>query len=229
MIIKAKLIICISIIFTMIVFSFPVLAAEGDGVIFINAAAAGSGVGIKIDGHFADWEDKATLPFPIYYDTSTQHGGILYRDADYVYLYIQMADTGYTEFNGYEYKFAVDGTTYTFAIVPNSGSLKEGKTNMKVTSGGTQVNKADAIVWRSSDNFFPTAAYPVGDQMEMCIPLTYFSSTPESIVTISFSSPVLGPQSLTATGTPTMPFVLAGTGLLIAALGYFYLKRKRAR
>jgi uncharacterized protein (TIGR04145 family) len=226
---KAKLILSVCVIVTMLVSSFPVLAAEGDGVIFINAAAAGSEVGIKIDGKFSDWEDKAALLSPLYYDLSTQHGGILYRDADYVYFYLQMADTGYTQFNGYGFNFTVDGTSYIFDVVPNSGSINDGKTNMKVTLGGSHINKANAIVWRSADNYFPTAAYPVGDQMEMAIPLTHFSDTPESIVSITFNSPSLGSQTLSATGTPTLPFVLAATGLLVATFGYFLLKRKRAR
>jgi uncharacterized protein (TIGR04145 family) len=214
----------------MIVSSFPVLAAEGDGVIFINAAEASSVVGITIDGNFTDWEDKAELPFPIYYDTSTQHGGILYRDANYAYLYIQMAPSGYTQFQGYNYIFTVDGKTYQVNVVPVSGSIGNGNTTMKVTKpNGNSIDGASGVVHRSATNYFPTADYPVGDQMEMRIPLTYFFRQPETLVTIKFNCSSLGSQTLTATGTPTMPFVLAAVGLLVASAGYFLLKRKRAR
>lgn len=229
--IKAKLIISVCVIITILVSSFPVLAAEGDGVIFINAASDTNAVGITIDGSFTDWEDKAALPFPIYYDVSTQHGGILYRDADYVYLYIQMAPTGYTQFQGYGYTFTVDGKSTTFDVVPVSGSIGNGNTTMKVirVNGYKVVDGASGVVHRSTSNYFPTADYPVGDQMELRIPLTFFPGQPDNIVTIKFNSSNLGPQTLTATGTPTLPFVLAATGLLVAAFGYFFLKRKRAR
>lgn len=229
--IQAKLIISVCIVITIIVSSFPVLAAEGDGVIFINAAEASSVVGITIDGNFTDWEDKAELPFPIYYDTGTQRGGILYRDADYVYLYIQTAPTGYDGFNGYNYIFTVDGKPYAFSVVPVSGSIGNGNTTMKIIreEGYKVVDGASGIVHRSTTNYFPTTDYPVGDQMEMRIPLKYFFRQPETLVTIKFNSPNLGTQILTATGTPTMPFVLAAVGLLVASAGYFLLKRKRAR
>lgn len=229
--IKAKLIISVCVIITMLVSSFPVLAAQGDGVIFINAAAETNAVGITIDGSFTDWEDKAELPFPIYYDAGTQHGGILYRDAKYVYLYIQMAHSGYTQFNGYGLNFTVDGKGYSFDVVPVSGSIGNGNTTMKVirVNGYQVVDGASGVVHRSTSNYFPTADYPVGDQMEMRIPLVYFYRQPESIVTITFNSSNLGTQTLTATGTPTMPFVLAAVGLLVATFGYFLLKRKRVR
>lgn len=229
--IKAKLIIAVCIVITMLVSSFPVLAAEGEGVIFINAAAASSTVGITIDGSFTDWEDKATLPSPIYYDTTVKRGGILYRDDDYVYLYIQMASKGNERFNGYNYIFNVDGKPYHFVVVSASGSIGEGNTAMIVIreEGYKTVDGASGVVHRSSNNYFPTTDYPVGDQMELRIPLTYFYRQPEMLVAIEFNSNNLGPQKLTATGTPTLPFVLAGTGLLVASFGYFILKRKRAR
>jgi uncharacterized protein (TIGR04145 family) len=229
--IKAKLIISVCVIITMLVSSFPVLAAEGDGVIFINAAAAGSEVGITIDGSFTDWEDKAELPFPIYYDAGTKHGGILYRDSTYVYLYIQMAPSGYSQFQGYSYNFTVDGKGYSFDVVPVSGSIGNGNTTMKIirVNGYQVVDGASGVVHRSTSNYFPTADYPVGDQMEMRIPLTFFYKQPETLVTIKFNSPNLGTQTLTATGTPTMPFILAAAGLLVASFGYFLLKRKRSR
>lgn len=229
--IKAKLIISFCVIITVLVSSFPVLAAEGDGVIFINAAAETSAVGISIDGNFTDWEDKAELPFPIFYDSGNQRGGILYRDADYVYLYIQMAANGYDQFNGYNYIFTVDGKAYAFTVVPVSGSIGDGNTTMKIIreEGYKVVDGASGVVHRSATNYFPTADYPVGDQMEMRIPLTFFFRQPETLVTIKFNSPNLGTQTLTATGTPTLPYVLAATGLLVASFGYFLLRRKRAR
>jgi uncharacterized protein (TIGR04145 family) len=63
----------------------------------------------------------------------------------------------------------------------------------------------------------------------MQIPLSFFPKKPDMIETITFYSPNLGPQVLTATGTPTLPFIIAGSGVVVASLGYFILKRKRVK
>lgn len=158
----------------------------------------------------------------IYYDPGTVHTGSLYRDEDYVYLYIEMSSTGYNQFNGYGYKFTVDGKLYTFAVVPVSGSIGSGNTTMKIIreNGWKTVPGANGIVNRTSGQ---------GDRMEMRIPLEYFYKHPDMLVTITFQSDNLGPQVLTATGTPTLPFIIAGSGLIVAGIGYFAIKRKRAR
>ncbi len=210
----------ISILVTLFLLSVPVFAAEGDDVIILSDAQATDYVGITIDGYFSDWSDKPMSP--IYYDSGTVHTGSLYRDESYVYLYIRMSDIGYTQFNGYGYKFTVDGKLYTFAVTPVSGSIGNGNTTMQVIreNGWQPVAGANGIVNRAAGQ---------GDRMEMRIPLNYFFRQPETLVTITFQSDNLGPQVLTATGTPTLPFIIAGSGLVAATLGYFIRKRKRVK
>lgn len=210
----------ISILTTLLLISVPVFAAEGDDVIVLSDAEATDYVGITIDGYFSDWSDKPMSP--IYYDPATSHSGSLYRDETYVYLYINMSDTGYTEFNGYGYEFRVDGKLYAFDVIPVSGTIGSGNTTMQVVrvNGSKPVPGANGIVNRTSGQ---------GDRMEMRIPLTFFFRQPETLVTITFQCDNLGPQVLTATGTPTLPFMIAGSGIVVASLGYFFLKRKRAK
>ncbi|MBN1776004.1 MAG: Firmicu-CTERM sorting domain-containing protein [Clostridiales bacterium] len=210
----------ISILVTLLLISVPVFAAEGDDVIVLSDVEATDYVGITIDGYFSDWSDKPMSP--IYYDPGTSHTGSLYRDETYVYLYIQMSDVGYTEFNGYGFQFTVDDKLYSFAVVPVSGSIGDGNTTMQVIreNGWKTVPDANGIVNRTAGQ---------GDRMEMRIPLIYFPKQPDMITTITFQSDNLGPQVLTATGTPTLPFIIAGSGVVVASLGYFFLKRKRAK
>ncbi|MDD4095247.1 MAG: Firmicu-CTERM sorting domain-containing protein [Oscillospiraceae bacterium] len=210
----------VSILVTLLLISVPVFAAEGDDVIVLSDVEATDYVGITIDGYFSDWSDKPMSP--IYYDPGTSHIGSLYRDETYVYLYIQMSDTGYTEFNGYGYEFTVDGKLHTFNILPVSDSIGNGNTTMQVVrvNGNQPVPGANGIVNRTTGQ---------GDRMEMRIPLTYFPRQPDMITTITFQSDNLGPQVLTATGTPTLPFIIAGSGVVVASLGYLSLKRKRAK
>jgi uncharacterized protein (TIGR04145 family) len=210
----------ISILVTLLLVSVPVFAAEGDDVIVLSDAEATDYVGITIDGYFSDWSDKPMSP--IYYDPGTTHTGSLYRDENYVYLYIKMSYPNYAQFNGYGYKFTVDGNLRTFDVIPVSGSIGEGNTAMQVirVNGYQPVPGANGIVNRTTGE---------GDRMEMRIPLTYFPKQPDMIKTITFQSDNLGPQVLTATGTPTLPFIIAGSGVVVASLGYFFQKRKRAK
>lgn len=210
----------ISILTIIVLLSVPVFAAEGDDVIVLSDAQATDYVGITIDGYFSDWSDKPMSS--IYYDPGTSHTGSLYRDESYVYLYIKMSYPNYPEFNGYSYEFTVDGKLYTFDVIPVSGEIGNGNTTMKIMriNGYQQVSGANGVVNRTAGQ---------GDRMELRIPLTYFFRKPETLVTITFQCDNLGPQVLTATGTPTLPFIIAGSGVVVASLGYFFLKRKRAK
>ena len=213
-------IIVIGILLAVLVLSVPVLAAEGDDVIILSDAEATDYVGITIDGYFSDWSDKPMSP--IYYDSGTAHTGSLYRDEEYVYLYIRMSWPNYAKFNGYSYIFDTDNNSRSFDIVKPTGEITEGLNSMQVlrTSGSQSVPGASAYVLRTAGQ---------ADRMEMRIPLSYFPKQPDMITTITFHSPNLGSQILTATGTPTMPFLIAGSGLVIAGATLFIRKRKHAK
>lgn len=218
---RANILISAIVLMTLLFSSFSVFAAEGDDVIYIDDIKTTDYVGISIDGYFTDWADKPHSP--IYYDISTSHSGSLFRDEDYVYLHIQMNYPNYTQFNGYGYRFVEDGHATTFNVLPASGgSIGNGFTDMIIVrqNGNKTITGASGMVYRTSGQ---------GDQMELRIPLTFFDPHPDRIVTLTVNNQNLGPQVLTATGTPTLPFIIAGSGLVVASFGYFLLKRKRNR
>jgi len=213
-------IVLIGILATIILLSVPVLAAEGDDVIVLSDAEATDYVGITIDGYFSDWSDKPMSS--IYNNPDQPITGSLFRDEEYVYLYIKMFWPNNSSFNGYDYIFNTDNNSRSVSIVPPSGGVVTGITAMEVrrTSGYQLVDGASAYVYRADGQ---------ADRMELRVPLSFFPKQPDMIETITFHSPNLGPQVLTATGTPTLPFIIAGSGMVVASFGYFFLKRKRTK
>ena len=135
-----------------------------------------------------------------------------------------MSDRSYTTFNGYNYCFTVDGIQTFVAVVPPEGEdyNADGDTPLVVRAqnGYTLINDAAGVLTRHPGK---------SDEWEIRIPLSFFTPDPDSVSTITFYCSNLGPQSLIATGTPTMPFVLAGAGLVIAAGGYAAYRRKNKK
>jgi len=226
--IRAKLIGCLFAVSVMFITSFPVYAAPGDGVIYLADATATSYDGITIDGYYSDWENK---PYTEIYRGPTRpeinfHLGALFRDATFVYLHIKMNPV-YSSFQGYDYHFTVDGTDYVVeAVRVYGGKIEVGITALviKRQSDNTTIAEASGFVTHGEKKSH------LPDEWELKIPLSYFSTSPDSIGTITFRAPKLGQQVLTSTGTPTWPFVVAGSGLIIAFAGYRQLsKRKRSK
>ena len=190
------------------------------------AAAAGDNyVGISIDGTYDDWNDKPHSKIHYAWDADNYfHLGALFRDENYVYLHVKMSDRSYTTFNGYNYCFTVDGIQTFVAVVPPEGEdyNADGDTPLVVRAqnGYTLINDAAGVLTRHPGK---------SDEWEIRIPLSFFTPDPDSVSTITFYCSNLGPQSLIATGTPTMPFVLAGAGLVIAAGRYAAYRRKNKK
>lgn len=230
--IRAKLIGCLFAVSVMFITSVPVYAAPGDGVIFLADAEAASYVAIIIDGVYEDWwVDKPHTDF--FYGDRTEtnyHLGALFRGTDrgidYVYLHIKTSIDA-PDFIGGGYLFTVDSEEYeVYAVLGENGEIKVGNTDLVIRSqsDNTTIAGADGFVTHHVKKL------NLPDEWELKIPLSYFSSTPENIRTIEFSCVNLGPQVLTSTGTPTWPFVVAGSGLIIAFAGYRQLsKRKRSK
>ena len=191
-----------------------------------DAPAAGDNcVGISIDGTYDDWNDKPHSKIHYAWDADNYfHLGALFRDENYVYLHVKMSDRSYTTFNGYNYCFTVDGIQTFVAVVPPEGEgyNTDGDTPLVVRAqnGYTLINDAAGVLTRHPGK---------SDEWEIRIPLSFFTPDPDSVSTIPFYCSNLGPQSLIATGTPTMPFVLAGAGLVIAAGGYAAYRRKNRK
>lgn len=221
--IKTRVAACIFTISLAFVFSFPVYAASTESVVYLTQNSSPDYVGITIDGNYDDWADKPHTQIQYPWDTGNNyHLGALFRDADNVYLHIKMSPNSYTQFNGYNYKFTVDGKAdYVLAVPPDGASIKTGNNPLVIRrqNGYQIIDGASGFVTR-------TAGQP--DEWEIGIPLSFFDKNHhDQIKTISFYCSNIGPQELIATGTPTLPFVIAGAGLIFATAGYGIAKRKR--
>lgn len=178
---------------------------------------------IQIDGSFEDWSDKPMTRLHYDWQIPYYHAGSLFRDEEYVYLYIKMAEQGYMDFNGYNYLFKVDGVDHYVVVVPQNGAKKtEGLNSYVVRSQNnyTLIDGAVAAVMVTKGE---------SDVCELRIPLSYFSQNPDAIGSISFYSSNLGPQTITAVGTPTLPYLVAGLGLVLAAAGIYRRKKKASQ
>lgn len=179
-------------------------------------------VGISIDGSYDDWNDKphTKIQYP-WDDANYYHQGALFRDEQYVYLHVRMSERSYTQFNGYNYCFTADGKETYVAVVPPEGEqIGEGNNTVVVRAqnGYSLIDGAEGVVTRKQGE---------PDEWELRIPLSFLSDQPELIKEITFHSSNLGPQNIIATGTPTLPFLVAGTGAAIAVGGFLHSKRKK--
>ena len=204
-----------------LVSSIPIKAALNNDVIFASDGTSTDYVGISTDGNYDDWEDKPHSRINYAWDAANSyHLGSLFRDEEYVYLHIAMSPYSYTQFNGYNYGFTVDGVAqYVVAVPPNGQKITDGNNELVIRNqnGYGIINGAAGIVTRLSGQ---------SDEWELRIPLSFFSNTPDNVKTIEFYCPNLGPQKLVATGTPTLPFAVAGAGLVFASVGYVMSNRK---
>jgi len=202
------------IITVMLAVSFPVHAASGESVQYLTGGSATDYVGITIDGNFDDWSDK---PQTQIYKGSLREGkyciASLFRDDSYIYLYVKMSEDK-PDFNGWNYTFSVDGVEKTFIIV-----------------GFSSPYILDKDKWQFVDNADAAVTYGMGepDECELKLPLSLFTATPDAVQTITFYSTSLGQQTVQVTGTTTLPFVIAGAGIIIASAGYGLAKRKRKK
>jgi uncharacterized protein (TIGR04145 family) len=209
--------------FVVFMSSFPVSASSG-GV--INAGeAASSYVPISIDGNFEDWADKPHSQLSYSWDTNNNyHSGALFRDETYIYLHIRMSPNSYTQFNGNNYIFNVDNMP-DFGVqveTVNYSAIVEGENQLVIRrqSGYKIIDSATGYLTR-------TTGQP--DEWELRIPLETFQGTVKNIRTITFRCSNLGEQTLIATGTPTLPYLIVAGGLVIAVAGYQISRRKRKK
>jgi|GEM_PF-802213 len=207
-----------------LVTGFPVLAAspagsvKGSDVIYTADEVTTDQLAITIDGSFEDWSDKPV--YELSYSSSTVHHVQIFRDDIYVYLHIRMSETGYVQFNGYNFCFNFDNKNNYVDVVSVSGSTTNGINAFEIRrqNGYKLIDDAPAYVTR-------TAGQP--DECELRIPLNFFDPHPERVTSISFSCTNLGSQSITFVGTSTAPYIIAGAGLVLAAAGIFAFTKKR--
>ena len=220
--------------------SFTSVHAENDedDVLYLsNNNSSSDYVGITVDGSYGDWDDKPHTKIQYPWDANNNyHEGALFRDENYVYLHIKMSNKSYTQFNGNNYIFTFDGTPYSFQVEIGELIYQKNKNfsnyllevhnqngyALVENAGGTLTRWENGPNQNADENAFKTR-----DEWEIKIPLSFFTSNPSAIKTITFYCSNLGPQELIATGTPTLPFVVAGAGLVFASIGLGLSKRKR--
>jgi len=130
-----------------------------------------------------------------------------------------MSETGYTQFNGYNYCFTFDGKNNYVDVTSVSGSISNGINAFQITrQNGDKLINAPAYVTRTSGQ---------PDECELMIPLRFFDPHPERVTSISFTCSNLGSQTVTYVGTSTTPYIIAGAGLVLAAAGIFAFTKKR--
>lgn len=212
---KNKISAIISIIAIIAISAISVSAKNNNNVITISPDSSTDYVGINIDGNYDDWEDKPHCPIHWgWQSNNVYHLGSLFRDDDYVYLKISMSPKSYSTFNGYNYRFKIDGkSTYVLAVPPRGQWFKNGNNDLviRAQNGYRLISGANGVMTRQSN---------APDKWELKIPLSFFSDQPDTIRTITFFCPNLGPQELIATGTPTLPYVIAFIALIFALIGY---------
>lgn len=219
---KPILFLCLFTMALPLIFTSSVRAAGDGSVVFTEGDSSSDYVGIVIDGNFRDWDDKP--------ETRIIQGGgnkyeiaALFRDDTFVYLRINMATSANDKFVGNNYHFVIDGVDFPVEVRSlDGGGIKAGKTPLAVYPRGANsaIEAAEGYVSHSDG---------IPDQWEIRIPLSYFSGSPETVRTIEFNCPHLGDTVLTATGTPTLPFIIAGAGLVIASSGVVISRRKRRK
>lgn len=203
---------------------FPVLAAspaeamKRSDVIYTADEVTTDQLAITIDGSYEDWSDKPV--YDVSYSSSVIHHVQIFRDDTYVYLHIRMSDTGYVQFNGYNFCFKFDGKDNYVDVVPVSGSMTNGINEFEIRrqNGYKLIDDAPAYVTRTSGQ---------PDECELRIPLNFFDPHPERVTSISFTCSNLGSQTVTYVGTSTTPYIIAGAGLVLAAAGIFAFTKKR--
>lgn len=188
-----------------------------------------SGV-VQIDGYFDEWESIPQTDF--YYNPDMRHKVALFRDDEYLYLYVHMTENGgYTNFNGANYRVKADGYEVSFIITHNNYGQNPGVTNAVVR----YQNGYDPVPGSTGRLFIASKGAP--DVCEMAIPLKAFAYDgiwkptgidTSSISSFTFQCPNLGNQTAAATGTDTLP--AAGVGLCAAAaIGGVTVFRKKQR
>lgn len=220
--ISKRFAVCLFTISFVFLASFPVYAASDNQVQYLTQGEATDYVGITIDGNYDDWTDKPHSKIQYPWDTGNNyHLGALFRDENFVYLHIKMSANSYSQFNGYNYLFTVDGKPqYVLAVPPDATNITEGNTSLVIRrqNGYKIIDGAEGVVTRQSGQ---------PDEWEIEIPLDFFTNHPDNIKTITFQCSNIGPQEIIAAGTPTLPFAIAGSGLILATVGYGLSRRKR--
>lgn len=201
--------------------SIPVSASSGD---VVNAGGGvTSSVPITIDGNYEDWADKPHANIPPGGDINNGfHSGSILLDETYVYLHIRLSPTANTHFNGNNYQFIADNKELYIQAERSDYTIVEGDIPLVIyrRNGYQIIDDAAGYLTLSSGQ---------PDEWEIRIPLTAFPGAVKNISEITFYSQNLGNYILSTKDTPTLPYVIAGGGLVFAVTGYQISRRKRKK
>jgi len=207
-----------SIVLTVLILAVLQVNVKAYGETYVSNA-------ITIDGYYDDWKDKPHTDVKWEWDSKSAHKVSLFRDNKNVYLHVKMSEQYYKEFNGYNYNFRSDGKEVSFAVVYDNGDInKLGDGIYKLTV-------------RAQNGYYPvstgylTRKSGESDNAEIIVPISAFGNgnDPESVKTIEFYTPNLGPQHVICTGTSSGAYIAIALGFLIACAGYIKFNKKRKK
>lgn len=202
----------------------------GCGVPEVAHAASG----ITIDGKFDDWKNQPIEKWTT--DRFTYHDVGFIADDKYVYVYVSMAPG-----NPGNYK-VMQPSGYEITINNHIYDLSLHVTDKLRTLNPGEGLKFQADVWdrtRYHDTVLDNAGYLYrekeadgrgNDVMEVAIPLSTFGDDVNQSSTFTLKNGNLGGQSeITTSGASTAPYVLAGTAVVLAAIGLCVYRRRNNR
>lgn len=220
----SKIIVTVAFSSLVLICTSGITVSAQDNIFDYSGSASSDYVGINIDGSFDDWKDKpmTQINWPWQVDQNIYHQGSVFVDDENIYIYVNMSELSYTGFNGYDWKITVNGKTKPVVVVPPKGTeiAPEGSTDLVVRDqiGYGLIENSMGRVVKSEGK---------GDVAEIKIPKTFFCDDPDSIQTVQFYSPNLGPQCVTSVSSPTGAVIIAIAGLAIACFGLVKSKKRK--
>lgn len=203
----------------MFVFLFTFLLS----LTFLYTAHASSG-GIVLDGYFDDWVDKPSAKLKYGWQNDDQYSTVKwYSDDQNLYLYIKMAEVGYSHLSTNIIFYHVDGgRSSQFQLTPDYPV--NGRASVYEYSLDYRPFTTDGYVVRggSSDGI-------IGDQVEFRVPLDLFYKNNNKIANVKLEFPNLGDQFIIFHAASTFPYVGVAVCIFISsAAAFIYNRRKHA-
>ena len=177
--------------------------------------------GIVLDGYFDDWADKPSVKIKYNWDASEQYSLVKwYTDDTNLYLYIKMAEVGYSTLSTNIIDYHVDGGNKSqFQVSPDDPT--KGRISVYDYSLDNRPLSDDGYVVRGG-----TISGINGDQAEFRIPLSVFVKKNGRAASVKLEFPDLGDQFIEIRTGSTYPYVGIALCIIVSALGVFIYKRK---
>lgn len=197
--------------------------------------------GLVIDGYYGEWSQYPSAD--ITYNSNngySTHKGQLAVENGKLYVHFSMNDLYTSQMQFQLWNITVDGKSCVLNILPvnSNGSINWGGQTSGFGAGIYRNFGVFAGYYNDVDGDVAFTVYDPahtetgkGDEIEFSISLDkladYLGIKLDQGATITVSSPNIGAEGVTITGTPTGPWVGAAIALLMAVGGVIVYRRKR--